>query len=54
MRFRTKRSPLPFISLLAVVFLLTAGPAFANPPRGHAWEVERHAFEYRRLWQIRP
>ena len=32
MRFRTKRSPLPFISLLAVVFLLTAGPASANPP----------------------
>ena len=31
MRFSTKRSPLPFISLLAVVFLLTAGPAFADP-----------------------
>ena len=32
MRIRTKRFPLPFISLLAAVFLLTAGPAFANPP----------------------
>lgn len=32
MKFRTKRSLLPFISLLTVVFLLTAGPAFANPP----------------------
>ena len=32
MKFRTQHFPLPFISLLAVVFLLTAGPAFANPP----------------------
>lgn len=32
MNFRTKRSSLPFISLLALVFLLTAGPVFANPP----------------------
>lgn len=32
MSFRTNRSPLRFISLLALVFLLTAGPAFANPP----------------------
>ena len=32
MKFRTQRSPFPFISLLAVVFLLSAGSAFANPP----------------------
>lgn len=32
MRFRAKRSLLPSISLLTVVFLLTAGPAFADPP----------------------
>lgn len=32
MNFSTKRSPLRFISLLTAVFLLTAGPAFADPP----------------------
>lgn len=32
MRFRTTRSPLPFIALLTAVFLLTAGPVFADPP----------------------
>ena len=32
MKFRTQHSPFPFISLLAAIFLLTAGPAFANPP----------------------
>ncbi len=32
MKFRTQRSLFSFISLFAVVFLLTAGPALANPP----------------------
>lgn len=32
MKFRTQRSLFSFISLFAVVFLLTAGPTFANPP----------------------
>ena len=44
MRFRTPRSPFPFISLLAVVFLLTAGPAFANPPASmHGESKSRHS-----------
>ena len=32
MKFREQRSLFSFISLVAVAFLLTAGPAFANPP----------------------
>ena len=32
MRFREQRSLFSFISLLAVAFLLSAGPALANPP----------------------
>lgn len=32
MKFRTQRSLFSFISLFAVVFLLTAGSALANPP----------------------
>lgn len=32
MKLRKQRSPFSFISLLATVFLLAAGPAFADPP----------------------
>lgn len=32
MKFREQRSLFSFISLVAVVFLLSAGPAFADPP----------------------
>ena len=33
MKFHEQRSLFSFISLVAVVFLLSAGPAFADPPR---------------------
>lgn len=32
MRFHEQRSMFPFISLLTLIFLLAAGPTFANPP----------------------